>query len=378
MYSFNPLQNKFDFQGSQLLAGFKVRFTDSVYYKLNLFDDKSLICFDNVSQAVIEIPNDSQVNFPINSEIACARLTDHLVYFQASTGVNIRAADSPNGNNIRSKHSVASVIKLSANEWLLSGDLKPQSVVIIDIPWSPSNTITSLWLDSSNASTITLSSGTDSVIEWKDGSGNNYNVYQDDLMSCPSWSTVSINGLSAIEFKRGISNSTVLSSNLPLIGSQPFTIICIVQLTTNSTTNTILDGGSGSNLKIVRNSANNFQMSAPSLLIDTIPVLTGPAIISCVFNSTTSSIRINGNSSTTGSVGSNSIGAGLFIGGDSTASSSVGLEGAIGEIIMFDHILPLSAIQMNEGYLAWKWKTRSSLPSIHPYKTSIPTIEQVI
>ena len=44
-----------------------------------------------------------------------------------------------------------------------------------------------------------------------------------------------------------------------------------------------------------------------------------------------------------------------------------GLNGFIYEIVTYNTILTQQQRQQVQGYLAWKWKLQSSLPSSHPY-----------
>jgi hypothetical protein len=46
--------------------------------------------------------------------------------------------------------------------------------------------------------------------------------------------------------------------------------------------------------------------------------------------------------------------------------------GSIGEVILYNTSLTTAQRQQVEGYLAWKWGLRSSLPSNHPYKNTPP------
>jgi hypothetical protein len=45
----------------------------------------------------------------------------------------------------------------------------------------------------------------------------------------------------------------------------------------------------------------------------------------------------------------------------------------IGEIIYYTAVLSTTQRQEIEGYLAWKWGLKDSLPSSHPYKLFPPS-----
>jgi hypothetical protein len=46
----------------------------------------------------------------------------------------------------------------------------------------------------------------------------------------------------------------------------------------------------------------------------------------------------------------------------------------VAEFILYDSVLTPTQITKIEGYLAWKWGLVGNLPSLHPYKTSYPTV----
>jgi hypothetical protein len=56
------------------------------------------------------------------------------------------------------------------------------------------------------------------------------------------------------------------------------------------------------------------------------------------------------------------------------AGTGNSFSGFIGEILVYNAVPTTTSRQSVEGYLAWKWGLVSSLPSNHPYKTSVPGI----
>jgi len=48
-------------------------------------------------------------------------------------------------------------------------------------------------------------------------------------------------------------------------------------------------------------------------------------------------------------------------------------HGSIREILIYNNCLGLSDRQRIEGYLSWKWRLTSNLPTGHPFITTQPT-----
>lgn len=71
------------------------------------------------------------------------------------------------------------------------------------------------------------------------------------------------------------------------------------------------------------------------------------------------------------STANNLTGLAINTGGSPNETSSV----EIGEIIVYNIVLPTAQIQQIEGYLAWKWGMQSSLPSTHPYYKFVPSFQ---
>ncbi len=98
-----------------------------------------------------------------------------------------------------------------------------------------------------------------------------------------------------------------------------------------------------------------------------------------VYNGTyngTSTAFLYLNGSQIGSGAGRNLGSGsVTIGGHTDlAASSLGEPwvGNINEILMFNAVLSTTQRQQIEGYLAWKWGLRASLPSNHPFKNAPP------
>jgi hypothetical protein len=92
-------------------------------------------------------------------------------------------------------------------------------------------------------------------------------------------------------------------------------------------------------------------------------------------SSTTDFIYYNGNTIATGSrTGKNTTAISNTVGSTFPASNNEYFDGQIGEILIFNKVLALGERQEVEGYFAWKWDTRSTLVSTHPYINRPPVI----
>ena len=81
---------------------------------------KALIC-DNTSAITLTIPNDTTYTFTIGQTFVVIQKNTGAVTIQGDVGVTI---DSLNGKiKTNGRYSEIRLIKIAANEWLLSGDL---------------------------------------------------------------------------------------------------------------------------------------------------------------------------------------------------------------------------------------------------------------
>lgn len=72
------------------------------------------------SSVVVEISSDSVVNFAVGTQITIVQEGTGLVTVTAASGVTIRATP---GYKLRTQYSVATLIKVETNIWILFGDL---------------------------------------------------------------------------------------------------------------------------------------------------------------------------------------------------------------------------------------------------------------
>ena len=97
------------------------------------------------------------------------------------------------------------------------------------------------------------------------------------------------------------------------------------------------------------------------------------AIVGFTASSTSSTIHVNGNTSTYSGVSlSNPNSVTEFVLNDARNSSSTSSDIMIFEVIGFNSQLSASERQLIEGYLASKWGLQPGLPSTHPFKRITP------
>ena len=229
--------------------------------------------------------------------------------------------------------------------------------------WSPKEISAELWLDSSDQSSLVMD-GT-SVEEWKDKSGNNNHAIQTNSLSQPTIGTTNLNGLSVLDF----SSSHLKVNNFS--ATQPYSFFIVAK--TNNTDYSIgsieylIDGATILNRNIVQiDRFGKVQMYAGTWSESNLATPTAFCIISASFNTTTSTISLNGTRETH-NVGTRNLSSGLTIGSKYNGTQAL-LDGSIAEIVAIDNDTSIATTEKMEGYLAHKWGTASSLTESHPYK----------
>jgi hypothetical protein len=86
-----------------------------------LTDSSEFITANSTSAITLTVPNDNSVNFSNGTQISVLRLNTGTVALSTANGVTLRSAE--NKRSIRAQNSVATVVKLSANDWSLFGDI---------------------------------------------------------------------------------------------------------------------------------------------------------------------------------------------------------------------------------------------------------------
>ena len=193
-----------------------------------------------------------------------------------------------------------------------------------------------LWLDTSDQTTVLLSTNTSTVQTWFDKSSNASLASTLATALPPAYYSTSI----------AFTNSTALTS--PLYQNQtPFTLSFIGQI--NSTNTTIL------NNLTVSSSYLSWQTLKSASQISTNSTL----IIGLTTTLSTLTWRINGQQDSI---------IQALVTSPSTLIMGQG-QFQINEAIFFNSNMPTNAVQQVEGYFANKWSTVALLPQQHPYRS---------
>jgi len=240
--------------------------------------------------------------------------------------------------------------------------------------WDPSKLDTALWLDASDESTITESSG--SVSQWDDKSGNDNHVSQSTGSNQPTTNSNTINNLNVIKFDS--SNFEFMNIDGNIFVNTDYEIFAVVKK--NNADRGYIFGGEtgnfGKNLHfgwreddLLRTShyGNDLDGATGGYIVD------GVTIVSTQFDLDGNKCLVqNGNE-----IACIATQYPLTEYLDATIgrfSSLNYLNAYVCEIVVVQNLLSISNRQKVEGYLAWKWGLEGKLPSAHPYKTSRPTV----
>lgn len=245
----------------------------------------------------------------------------------------------------------------------------------LPVPWSPSDISTVFWYDAADTATITATGN--QITQMLDKSGNGWTLAPITAGRIgPNTGTRTLNGLNVLEYsKTTVPTNQILESNT-FTQAQPFCIAGIVRFDDEGLADQdfFFSGTETASPRIaVRRTvtADQFQ-----ILTDAGSIITqnGTAaenndyLTSFYFNSTASTIRVNGTQLASGSIPNNSF-TSLNIGGNYSEDQS--LDGFIAELVAF---ADPNDQEIVEGYLAWKWGMQGNLPVNHPYKNSRPVI----
>jgi hypothetical protein len=227
-----------------------------------------------------------------------------------------------------------------------------------------------LWLDAADASTIT---GTTTVSEWRDKSGNGNTLSQTTSSQQPTIVANVVGALPVVRFTGTSTSSTSLQrSTFTSLGTQGITFILVERNMTDpglAGAAPFSFGATGSpNSGIVYQNNGGlqpfagiaFNSSTPRIHIYYRPNTSGSGTATGYENGTSVVIV----DTTTGTY-STTFAVGLRLAG------SLPMSGDICEIIFFNTALTTSQRQQIEGYLATKWGLRDKLHTTHPY-SSVP------
>jgi hypothetical protein len=237
--------------------------------------------------------------------------------------------------------------------------------------WTPAQISPALWLDASDSSTITSSSGL--VSQWNDKSGNARHATQSTASRRPAYAATGFNGLPGITFD-GVDDH--LLHGLTSGGALTLIAVYKVNSSQSSYRGVMAIGpidGSGSML-LARGTGSFISSYGSNDIVSTAAYASGQSVIAILEDdngSAAKSFWING--SQRGTFTDNPFGQDVaHIGGLSNAGNQQAAAITIAECIVLASVAATSTRQQIEGYLAWKWGLTANLPAGHPYKTTPP------
>lgn len=255
-----------------------------------------------------------------------------------------------------------------------------------------------LWLDAADTTTITKNDT--KVSQWNDKSPNNYHMLQTVTDNQPTYDTVNkINGLPTLSFTKLLQNylyGNTAANNFG-VGYNSYAIFIVCYYPNNllgSLYSKSLYGAQSGRIIINRDTTGTsllFTKTDPtnhsSPISDT---YTGTyRIIELIINRNqgidtsyqngtllqnytyASDITTNYPSTNTMLIGAYNNSSGL----SNPPQAGYYLNGNVAEIVSFSNPFDMTDVtrQKMEGYLAWKWGLKTTLPEGHPYRLSAPT-----
>lgn len=253
--------------------------------------------------------------------------------------------------------------------------------------WTPADTITSLWLDASDASTLYddvsgggLVAADSAVARWEDKSGNANHAVQSNSNFRPLRKANQFNSLDSVLFDG--SNDKMQGASTPMTTAEKM-LLCVFKRT-GSTGEILQNGITGSNAQpatLFRANGNNQvagDVTATNVTIATnlSTQWTQLGVSSWVQQSNRTFLYWHNATeySTTGTLVPPNPSAGYRLGVPANGNDFYGhFSGNICELVAVSGTTLAQTRNLIEGYLAWKWGLQSLLPNDHPYKNAAPT-----
>lgn len=229
-----------------------------------------------------------------------------------------------------------------------------------------------LWLDAADSSSVLLSGS--NVTQWNDKSGNARNATQATASNQPTYSSSNLNF-----------NGTSSFLTLADFVARPTNLFAVVQANTLSAGQMHIfrkgrNPGSTFEFTLRQNNADLVALWGYGVSTSLLTITAASAgsltrqMISALWDGTTANLYTNANVVGTSNLtasqfqGTSTYRIGASFASDSDAAApSLLWNGSMQEILVYDRTPTVSERQIIEGYLAWKWDLRTSLPTNHPY-----------
>lgn len=89
-------------------------------FTLDMSHDGQILLMDNPGGAIITVPPETSVPFSLGTQITIIRYSNAAVTVSGAGGAIVRATP---GFNLRARYSVAQLLKVESDRWILMGDL---------------------------------------------------------------------------------------------------------------------------------------------------------------------------------------------------------------------------------------------------------------
>jgi len=202
--------------------------------------------------------------------------------------------------------------------------------------------------DSANAATVSLTTTYGQVSQWDDLSGSGNNVVQPTAANQPRSNRRTLNNLNVIDFD---GSGELLAKTFASGLTQPNTLFVVGKLDATGSERAFFDGVAGGR-HLLRGTALNFWLIYSGTFVQGSTTNTDEHIFRALYNSTSSTLHIDGTLTLTGNAGTEALN-GAVIGAVYNSSSS--LDGLIAEVIVIDGTLTADQITATEEYLGIKW-----------------------
>lgn len=210
-----------------------------------------------------------------------------------------------------------------------------------------------LWLDASDASTITQAGGL--VSQWNDKSGNARNATQAIGANQPVTGTRTIGGLNAIDFD-GLTDFMTLASALDRTNG--YTFFSVSAFDDTLTTKSLIGGAAAGCFVVRANSTENVQVvrQGQAVLLTGATALTAGTgyILTAQSSVAGNSIRLNGVSDGSNATDSAYTTNSGIIGAENNGLANM-MDGPIGSLMVWTRILTIAERNLVGNYLAAKW-----------------------
>jgi hypothetical protein len=246
-----------------------------------------------------------------------------------------------------------------------------------------------LWLDALDSNTLysdtagtTLATAGGTVARWNDKSVSSNYVFQSTAGDRPTLSNIpSSNTYPAVYFSTQTVNLTSVA-NTPQTGNLSRTMFAIQHVTSGGIGRWAATGTHGGNTPPSAfgfdNNVSVTVLWAPYVYTgadNTFSVqVTGTRYIYAYYDSAVSQIGggYDFSISNTKSTTLNTTATPLYFGRRPDGGGSV--TSYLSEVLLYNSALTTAQRQQVEGYLAWKWNIRSTLPTSHPFKSNPPAM----